>query len=168
MKFSVAQIVGPIFAFVACVGYCAENAASSRVPALDGTVAFHLPAGWAVVESGGKTLLGPTGAAFVEIAYIEASPGNDATEVDDGFLRLFVEKNLKVDTSEKLAGGRFIAHTVSHQQADGVVHQWNVARRLDARHLAVVIAGAEASADQEKLMPVVERILRSVEFMPPK
>jgi hypothetical protein len=150
---------------VAAVG--AEDR-STRVSALEGNVTFYIPDGWEITEDAGKTLLGPKGATFVDLAYIEASPGNTSTEVDDAFLKLFVEKNLKVDEGEKLSGGRFIAHATSPLEADRESHQWNVASRIDARHLAVVIAGAETSRAQQKLLPIVDKVLRSVDFTPHK
>ena len=159
-----------ILSFVCILAVAAVDAGdhSSRVLALQGNVAFYIPEGWEIVEGAGKTLLGPKGAAFVDIAYIEAAPGNAATAVDDAFLKMFVEKNLKVDKSETLSGGRFIAHAVARLEGDRESHQWNVASRIDAHHLAVVIAGAESLGNQQKLLPIVERVLRSVEFTPHK
>lgn len=156
------------FVCILAVGAFAADDHSTRVPALEGNVAFYLPDGWELVEGAGKTLLGPKGAAFVDIAYIEASPEKAATDVDDAFLKMFVENNLKVEGSEKLSGGRFIAHVVSRLEAERESHRWNVASRKDAHQLAVVIAGAETSGAQQKLLPIVDRVLRSVEFTPHK
>ena len=166
MKLSCICIL-PLVCTLAVAAVGAEDH-STRVSALEGNVTFHIPDGWEIIEDAGKTLLGPKGAAFVDIAYIEASPGNASTEVDDAFLKLFVEKNLKVEESDKLSGGRFIAHATSPLDGDRKSHQWNVASRMDARHLAVVIAGAETSDAQQKLVPIVDQVLRSVEFTPHK
>jgi hypothetical protein len=146
---------------------CRAQGHDSRVVAMGGRVTIEIPAGWEYVEKGHDCLVGPKGMPFVNLGYFQASPENQSTLVDRSFAREFVQNNLKVAKSENLAGGRVFAHAVE-RVSGSEHHQWNVAKIIDARHIAVLLIGMQTGLDHAKIVSMVDRLARSVQFVPPK
>jgi hypothetical protein len=136
----------------------------TRVSALEGRITIEMPRDWDFAQEGRKMLLGPKGKPVAEIAYVELTPADPATPIDAGFLRKFVQQNLKVEGSENLSDGRILGHTIERPQPHWESHQWNVARRLDATHFGILLVSMDVADEQASTIKAVEAVARSAQF----
>jgi hypothetical protein len=139
----------------------------SRVVVLGGTVSIQIPRGWAYVEKGRDTRVGPKGSPFVRMGYFQAELQDLSHPVAREDASEFVANNLKIPKTENLSGGRVFGHAV---ERGGAVehHDWNIAIAVDATHIAVLLLGMETGADHAKIVSLVDQMARSVQFIPHK
>jgi len=136
----------------------------TRVSYAEGRITIEMPRDWDFAQEGRKMLLGPKGKPVAEIAYVELTPADPATPIDAGFLRKFVQQNLKVEGSENLPDGRILGHMIKRPQPHWESHQWNVARRVDATHFGILLVSMDVADEQASTIKAVEAVARSAQF----